>query len=245
MQQASRVLRVVSEAQTIRFVLTLAPDELMLRELCTACAALNTESSSGIKAVVLDFEMKAGTSDAENTTIPPDTLNQACAAVRDVEAPVLAVVRGTLSAAANALVHAADLTLVTHDAVLMVQDMADHNRHPGRSKEASPLGSPHTGIQALRLRLTTWSVPANRIDAELERILDMLRGKSAVALRHTKASVRLAAVQASNLQEDAATRLAALKQVNEFYLTQVMQTADATEGLHAFLEKRKPEWKNR
>ncbi len=73
----------------------------------------------------------------------------------------------------------------------------------------------------------------------------MLRGKSAVALRHTKASVRLAAVQASNLQEDAATRLAALKQVNEFYLTQVMQTADATEGLHAFLEKRKPEWKNR
>ena len=51
MQQAYRVLRIVSEAQTIRIVLVLAPDELMLRELCTACAALNTESSSGIKAV--------------------------------------------------------------------------------------------------------------------------------------------------------------------------------------------------
>src|SRR5260370_22363251 len=108
----------------------------MLRELCTACATLNTESSSVIKAVVLDFEMKAGTSDAESMTIPPDTLNQACAAVRDVEAPVLAVVRGTLSAAANALVHAADLLLVAHDDVLLVHDMTDHNRHPCRGREA-------------------------------------------------------------------------------------------------------------
>src|SRR5438874_1218270 len=135
MQQAYRVLRIVSEAQTVRIVLMLAPNELMLRELCTACAALKAESSSGIKAVVLDFATKVDTSNPENTTIPPHTLNQACAAVRDVEAPVLAVVRGTLSAAANALVHAADLTLVAHDAVLMVQDMADHNYHPGSVRE--------------------------------------------------------------------------------------------------------------
>src|SRR2546421_2696876 len=90
MQQAYRVLRIVSEAQTIRIVLVLAPDELMLKELCTACAALNTESSSGIKAVVLDFETKADTSGTENAAFSPDTLDQACAAVLAVEAPVLA-----------------------------------------------------------------------------------------------------------------------------------------------------------
>ena len=35
------------------------------------------------------------------------------------------------------------------------------------------------------------------------------------------------------------------EQVNELYLTQLMQTHDAREGLKAFLEKRKPNWKNR
>ena len=40
-------------------------------------------------------------------------------------------------------------------------------------------------------------------------------------------------------------RLEALKQVNAFYLDSVMQTEDAQEGLHAFLEKRKAQWKNR
>ena len=259
MQQTYRVLRIVSEAQTIRIVLVLAPDELMLRELCTACAALNTESSSGIKAVVLDFEPKADTSGTENAAFSPDTLNQACTAVLAVEAPVLAVVRGKLSAAASALVHAADLSLLAHDAVLLVQDMAGHNNHPGDGRAVSLVGNDridsynlhrsdpegYTGAQALRLKLITWSVPANEINAEMERILDMLRGKSAVALRHTKASVRLA-VHAINLQQEKApARLEALKQVNEFYLAQVMQTADASEGLHAFLEKRKPEWKNR
>ena len=262
MQQAYRVLRIVSEAQTIRIVLVLAPDELMLKELCTACAALNTESSSGIKAVVLDFETKADTSGAENAAFSPVTLNQACSAVRAVEAPVLAVVRGKLSAAASALVHSANLSLLAHDAVLMVQDtedIADHNNHPGDGRAVSPVGNDridpynvhrgdpegYTGPQALRLKLITWSVPANEINAEMERILDMLRGKSAVALRHTKASVRLAAHATNLQQEKAPARLEALKQVNEYYLAQVMQTADASEGLHAFLEKRKPEWKNR
>jgi len=71
----------------------------------------------------------------------------------------------------------------------------------------------------------------------MERVLDMLRGKSAVALRHTKASVRLG-------QANHVTKLEALGRVNTFYLTQVMQSADAHEGLRAFLEKRQPDWKN-
>src|SRR5205807_976991 len=222
-----------------RIVLVLAPDELMLKELCTACAALNTESSSGIKAVVLDFETKADTSGTENAAFSPDTLDQACEAVLAVEAPVLAVVRGKLSAGASALVHAADLSLLAHDAVLMVQDIADDNHLPGDGRAISVVGNDridsykvhrsdpegYTGAQALRLKLITWSVPANEINAEMERILDMLRGKSAVALRHTKASLRLAA-HAINLQkEKTATRLEARKQVHEFYPAQAMQAA--------------------
>lgn len=256
MQQAYRVLRVVAEAQTIRIVLMLKPNELMLRELSTACNALNTESSNGIKTVVLDFKT---TSDAqEDETISPDIIMQAFAAVQAVEPPVLAVVRGTLSGAASTLLQATDLTLVAHDALLPLSDRGVDGHLAGSRGEA-PVASRtydvhsgdkedqfYTGAQALRLGFVTWSVPAGDIDSEMERILAMLREKSAVALRLTKKSVRLAAAQPANLQQgDAATRLEALKQVNEFYLAKVMQTADASEGLHAFLEKRKPDWKNR
>jgi enoyl-CoA hydratase/carnithine racemase len=235
MQQAYRVLRIVSEAQTIRMVLGSNPDELMLKELCTACTALNTESSSGIKAVVLDFKVGTEATTAAQGRIAQDVIGAACSAVREVEAPVLVVVRGTLSGAASALVSAADLSLVAHDALISI---ADTHRQTGNG--------PYTGEQALRLGLTNWSVPAGNIDSEMARILDMLREQSAMALRLTKASVRLAAhAQAAGSEGDVPPHLAALKQVNEFYLTRVMQTADAAEGLRAFLEKRKPQWKNR
>ena len=239
MQQAYRVLRIVAESQTIRIVLMLRPNELMLKELHTACTDLKSENSRGIKAVVLDFKSITETQLPHNATVLPAIIKQACLAVRDVEAPVLAVVRGTASAEVIALIQAADLTLVAHDAVLPVRGMGDDNNDT------------LTGEQAHRLGYITWSAPANSIDSEMTRILDMLREKSAVALRLTKDSTRLGAGLAvaprfiEGEASDAAARLEALKKVNEFYLSHVMQTADAGEGLHAFLEKRKPRWKNK
>ena len=35
-----------------------------------------------------------------------------------------------------------------------------------------------------------------------------------------------------------------LKAIEDIYLNELMKTADAQEGLRAFLDKRKPEWKN-
>ena len=239
MQQAYRVLRIVAESQTIRIVLMLRPNELMLKELYTACTDLKSEKSRGIKAVVLDFKSVTETHEPHNATVSPAIIDQACLAVRAVEAPVLAVVRGTASAEACELIRAADLTLVAHDAVLPVRVMGDENNDT------------LTGEQAHRLGYITWSAPANSLDSEMTRILDMLREKSAVALRLTKDSTRLGAGLAvaprfiEGEASDAAARLEALKKVNEFYLSHVMQTADAGEGLHAFLEKRKPRWKNK
>ncbi len=221
MQQAYRALRIVAEAQTIRMVLTTHPGELMLRELRMACTTLDTESSNGVKATVLDFAARQDASSAEGEAFSQAAIDDACVAVRAVAQPVLAVVRGTLSAKACALIRAADFTLVASDALLTLSEGDDTL----------------TGTQAARLGYVTWTAPAQHVSKEMERILDMLRGKSAAALRLTKASVRLG-------QANQATQLEALRQVNTFYLTQVMQTADAHEGLHAFLEKRQPEWKN-
>jgi len=224
MQQAYRALRLVAEAQTIRIVLSPHPGELMLRELTTACSTFDKQGSSGVKAVILDFSAGHTDASAEGESTRQAVIDDACAALRAVTQPVLVVARGTLSLAASALVRVADLVLAAHEAVLVI---------PG----ATPGDDTLTGVQAARLGHVTWSVPAQNMDREMERILDMLRGKSAVALRFVKASVRMG-------QKEHRNRLEALDQVNVFYLTRVMQSADAHEGLRAFLEKRQPEWKN-
>ena len=224
MQQAYRALRVVAEAQTIRIVLSPHPGELMLRELSAACATFDKQGSSGVKAVILDFTAGHTAAGAEGETTRQVVVDDACAALRTVTQPVVAVARGRLSPAASALIKAADLVLAAHEAVLVIPGMA-------------PGDDTLTGMQAARLGHVTWSVPAQNVDREAERILDMLRSKSAVALRFVKASVRMG-------QKEHQNRLEALDQVNVFYLTRVMQTVDAHEGLRAFLEKRQPEWKN-
>jgi Enoyl-CoA hydratase/isomerase len=226
MQQSYRALRIIAEAQTIRIVLAPEPDELMLNELCVLCDSLHTESSSGIKAIVLDFNPTAvhlvAHSSQVTMTHTSTIVGNAYSAIRALSQPVLAVVRATPSQPACLLMKAADLTLVAENAALMILE-----------KEEEKL----TGLQSLRLGYITWSVSVHDINKHMERVLDLLRTKSAIALRHAKASVRIA-------NSNHATGLQALEQVNAFYLTDLMQTHDAKEGLKAFLEKRKPDWKN-
>ena len=149
----------------------------------------------------------------------------ACEATHSINQPVLAVVRDTLSQSASLLMKTADLTLVAENAKLKLSD--------GGESEGYTI----TGSQALRLGFITWTASAHDINKQMERVLDLLRTNSAIALRQAKASVRLA-------HANHATKLEALEQVNRLYLEQLMQTHDAQEGLQAFLEKRKPIWKN-
>lgn len=240
MQQAYRVLRVVAEAQTIRVVLPLRPNEDVLRELATACQSLNTDSSRGIKAVVLDFT--AGAADNQPALdIPQSAVDAATAAIHDVEQPVLAVVRGgTPSPTTCTLIQTADLILVAHEAVLCVTSNRNNSSQTDTVR----------GTEAIRLKLATWTAPARDLDNSMERVLNMLRKHSAIALRHAKHSVRTgqpeqpALLQQEQPEQPGKVRLDALKRVNDFYLANVMLTADAQEGLRAFLEKRDPQWRN-
>jgi len=241
MQQAYQTIRVVSEAQTIRVGLSTDPDELMLRELCTVCASLSGGSSDGFKAVVFDFSStesrrhkdaaKAWDRDADKDAINrvPTGVEQAYGAIRGVAQPVLGVVRDTLSPVACKLLSAADFTLVAEDARLIVTGKA------GEGKELQD--NQISGANAARLRHVTWSAAPGDINKEMERILNMLREKSAVALHFAKASTRMG-------QSEQYTHLEALQRINTLYLDELMRTQDAAEGLHAFLEKRKPRWRN-
>jgi cyclohexa-1,5-dienecarbonyl-CoA hydratase len=89
---------------------------------------------------------------------------------------------------------------------------------------------------AERLGLANAVFPLGEFDARAEEWLQRLYRQSASSVRFAKKAFRLA--QAADFED----RLAL---VERLYREELMQTSDANEGLHAFIEKRKPEWQGR
>jgi enoyl-CoA hydratase/carnithine racemase len=78
-------------------------------------------------------------------------------------------------------------------------------------------------------------VSENDLDSETAQFVKPYLKLSAEVLRLTKKAVL------AGLSDDLEPPLARIEDV---YLKQLMKTADAQEGLKAFLEKRRPVWKN-
>ena len=74
------------------------------------------------------------------------------------------------------------------------------------------------------------------LDVARQAVLDALAAQSRVVLQHAKR----AALEGLSLGLEPALRAS-----SDRYLTELMRTQDAVEGLNAFLEKRKPAWKHK
>ncbi|HUP48763.1 MAG TPA: enoyl-CoA hydratase/isomerase family protein [Thermoanaerobaculia bacterium] len=105
---------------------------------------------------------------------------------------------------------------------------------PRKGLELLLTGEPVDAATAERLGLVNAVFPAAEFDSAAAAWLERLMKQSSSTLRLAKKAFRLA--EASGFNE----RLAA---VEKLYLEELMATADANEGLNAFLEKRKPAWK--
>lgn len=90
-----------------------------------------------------------------------------------------------------------------------------------------------TAEEAARLGLVTYVATDEALEETLESLLKPLKGMSAAALRMTKAAL-LRGADGGVAQ--------ALPQIEDLYLRDLMATADAREGIQAFLEKRQPVW---
>jgi len=93
-----------------------------------------------------------------------------------------------------------------------------------------------SAAEAKQIGLINRLVPAERLDEAARELVDRLKDKSRVVLRLTRMALR----QSLDLDFEKG-----LEKVTDIYLNLLMRTEDAVEGLKAFLEKRKPQWKGR
>ena len=105
-----------------------------------------------------------------------------------------------------------------------------------RARELILTGELIDAQEAARLGLVNMVVPAHEVEQKTQELLLRLRELSAPALESARRAID--AGRGRSFEE-------ALTKVEDLYLNELMKTEDAREGVNAFMEKRKPVWRNR
>jgi enoyl-CoA hydratase/carnithine racemase len=93
-----------------------------------------------------------------------------------------------------------------------------------------------TAAEAQRIGLVNRVVPPEKLDESLRELIDKLREKSPIVVKLTRMS--LTRILDTDFKKE-------LEETTDLYLNLLMRTEDAVEGLKAFMEKRKPQWKGK
>lgn len=96
-------------------------------------------------------------------------------------------------------------------------------------------GETINAAEAVRLGLATYLAADDDLQATLNHLLAQYRNMSAAALRITKRAI----LYGNDLGVNA------LLEIENLYLHDLMDTADAHEGIQAFIEKRQPVWSDK
>jgi cyclohexa-1,5-dienecarbonyl-CoA hydratase len=105
-----------------------------------------------------------------------------------------------------------------------------------RARELILTGELIEAPEAARLGLVNYLLPGNELEQKTSDLLSRFRSLSVAALAFTKEAIDLGHGRSLDL---------ALKEVEDLYLNELMKTYDASEGIKAFTDKRKPEWRHR
>jgi cyclohexa-1,5-dienecarbonyl-CoA hydratase len=226
----------------------------ILGELRAALRTLADDAS--LRVVVLGAAGKhfsAGADVAEH--LPPawqamiPEFLETVAALRAFPLPLVAAVRGRCLGGGFELVQAADLVVAGEGALFGQPEIVlgvippaacallPELVGPARAAEIVFTGDPLSAAQALAAGLVARVVPDDGVDAEALALAGRIARHSAAALRVAKRALRPPVLERAEAD--------ALAAAGRRYSRDLMRTADATEGLTAFLEKRSPVWTHR
>ena len=181
-------------------------------------------------------------------TMIPEFL-ETVAALRAFPVPLVAAVRGRCLGGAFELVQAADLVVAGESALFGQPEillgvfppaacaLLPGLAGPARAAEIVFTGDPMTATEARAAGLVARVVPDDRVEEEAAALATRIARHSAAALRAAKRALRTPERQRAEAE--------ALEAARRCYAEDLMRTADATEGLTAFAQKRAPVWSHR
>lgn len=226
-----------------------------IQQLGAAIAALD-QLGDDLQVVVIrgagDRAFSAGVSVQDHTAdkIAPmlESFHRAIRLLRDLPAVTIAAVRGHCLGGGMELALSCDLVIAS-DESRFGQPEVDLGCYPpvaaalypsligpGRTLDLLLTGRTLDCDDAERLSLVTRRVPAFGLDAAVRELVAQITKKSAPVTRLIKAAVRAGRDRGFS---------AGLDETERLYLDELAKTEDMQEGIAAFLEKRRPEWRHR
>ncbi len=253
----SRFIRYSDEGEVVRITLTRPPLNIltidMIEELGQAIEAAGERP--GVKALVLAAEGKAFCAGVavedhigDRAKLMIDAFHGVFRRLHAVDCLTVAAVQGAALGGGAELATFCDVVVATEGASFGQPEIKvgvfppiaaiHYPKRVGLARTVRLLLSGETikADDALRIGLVDRVVGADALAGAVAEEVARVTPQSAVVLRLTKRAVKQA------LGVGFEEGLAALE---ELYHNELMATEDADEGLRAFVEKRKPEWKNR
>ena len=228
-------------------------NEAMLRELAEGIEY--SGSREDVKIILLDSACKVfcggielGEYTSQRVFQMLDSFHAAFAAMVDVAKPVICVVNGPAIGGGAELAAFGDLVIATPKARFaqpeitigmfppLASTILPYLVGPKIALELVLTGEPVSAERALDLGLVNRLVPEGQLDATVQDLVARMASHSGPVL--TMAKKAILGGMGLSLRDG-------LKHSMGIFLNELYRLEDSQEGLHALVEKRKPNWKNR
>jgi cyclohexa-1,5-dienecarbonyl-CoA hydratase len=225
----------------------------MMREINTALEALSWPEDA--RLLVIDHEGKAFSAGvdvkdhtADKVAEMMNLLHRLFELLGGLALPTLAVVKGAALGAGCELAAFCDMVVASEQATFGLPEIKvgvfppiaaavlPHLIGRNRALELILTGEAVGAAEAQRMGLINRVFPVEGFREKVDEFIARLTSLSAPVLKCAKRAVD------RGLYMSVAE---AISKAEEIYLKELMRTEDAQEGLKAFLEKRKPAWKNK
>jgi cyclohexa-1,5-dienecarbonyl-CoA hydratase len=225
-----------------------------LMELTVALEKARTDSSvfmvvisgAGDRAFSAGVDIRDHLPDKVSSALA--TFNKVFYTLRGLDKPTVAVVNGVALGGGCELAIGCDIIIASEKAqfgqpeitvgaippvaVVLLPKLVG----PAKALELILTGDVITAAEAQRIGLVNKVVAPEKLDESLNQLVDKLREKSPIVLKLTRMSLKR--IIDIDFKKD-------LEETTDLYLSLLMRTEDAVEGLKAFMEKRKPQWKGK